>query len=295
MTVDLASLFAANHQRGWLCVLEIDGDGEFSSGADDEVIGASTFKLAVALELYCRAAGHELDLDQRVAFRAERSDSIESSLGEAAWMMMAVSDNAAADALIDRLGADAINARLRRCGLTRTVVRRGVQLEVQAIASELQPYAVAAGFEGWFDLAAGHGGDVDVPARRLRQITVPDDVPSAGRGAPTTPRDMARLVRAIWRDEAGPPAACAQVRELMSHQLVQRLALAFPDRTGVRVAANGGRIPGLVRNDVGAICLPDGRYAAAVFTRADYPFAGDQHLDVTIGQAAALAIQHLRR
>jgi hypothetical protein len=37
-------------------VLEIDGAGECSLGADDVVIGASTLKLAVALELYCRTA-----------------------------------------------------------------------------------------------------------------------------------------------------------------------------------------------------------------------------------------------
>jgi beta-lactamase class A len=41
-------------------------------------------------------------------------------------MMMAVSDNAAADALIDLLGAETITTRLHQDGATHTTVRPGV-------------------------------------------------------------------------------------------------------------------------------------------------------------------------
>lgn len=84
--------------------------------------------------------------------------------------------------------------------------------------------------------------------------------------------------------------ACAQVRELMTHQTVQRLRHAFGDDPDVSVAAKGGRIPGLVRNDVGALSTPHGRHAAAVFARADYPFAGEDGIDAALGHAAAEAI-----
>jgi beta-lactamase class A len=140
-------------------VLEIDGAGECSLGADDVVTGASTFKLAVALELYCRAASDGLDVNQRIAFQADRSIASKASLREAAMMMMTmmtVSDNAAADALIDLLGAETITTRLHQDGATHTTVRPGVQAEVRAITAELDPYAVAAGFDGWHDLCARH-------------------------------------------------------------------------------------------------------------------------------------------
>jgi beta-lactamase class A len=130
--------------------------------------------------------------------------------------------------------------------------------------------------------------------QRLSAVTIPDNVPWQGRGAPTTARDMAVLVRASWPDEAGPPTACAQVRESMSHQVVQRLARAFPDRADISVAAKRGRIPGLIRSDVGAICMPEGRYAAAVFACANHPFAADDTIDATLGQAAAAAIKCLQ-
>ena len=170
------------------CVLEIDGAGECSLGADDVVIGASTLKLALALELYCRAASDGLDVNQRIA-------------------------------------------RLHQGGATHTTVRPGVQAEVPAITAELDPYAVAAGFDGRHDLYARHSSPAGLSGQqqqRLSAVTIPDNVRSQGRGAPTTARDMAVLVRAIWRHEAGPPTACAQVRELMSHQVVQRLARALP-------------------------------------------------------------------
>lgn len=195
--------------------------------------------------------------------------------------------------LIELVGADSINARLRACGLTKTTVRAGVRAEVHDITRELDPYAVSAGFAGWVDMVIRQQDCSNDQRQRLRRVTVPDSVPSHGRGAPTTARDMAMLVRAIWRNDAGPAAACAQVRELMTHQTVQRLAHAFSEDVDVTVAAKGGRIPGLVRNDVGAVCTPHGRYAAAVFARADYPFAGEDRIDVTLGHAAAEAITTL--
>lgn len=95
------------------------------------------------------------------------------------------------------------------------------------------------------------------------------------RGIRTTAREMATLLRLIWRGEAGPAAACAQVRQLMSQQVTrQRLALGFP-RRGVQLAAKSGSLLGAVRNEAGVITMPDGRrYAAAVFTRENQPGAG---------------------
>jgi beta-lactamase class A len=64
---------------------------------------------------------------------------------------MAVSDNAAADVLIDLLGAEAITARLHHAGATHTTVRAGVQAEVQAITTELDP---------WLSPPASTGGSI---------------------------------------------------------------------------------------------------------------------------------------
>ena len=64
------------------------------------------------------------------------------------------------------------------------------------------------------------------------------------RTTSSTPREMTRLLGLIWRDEAGPAAACALVRGLMARQLFwTRLASGFP--ADVRVAGKTGTLPGL--------------------------------------------------
>lgn len=54
------------------------------------------------------------------------SDRLDAALtlGDLAFLMLAVSDNAATNAILDRLGFDGVNAELERLGLRSTVVRR---------------------------------------------------------------------------------------------------------------------------------------------------------------------------
>src|SRR5690348_12183666 len=83
------------------------------------------------------------------------------------------------------------------------------------------------------------------------------------------PSDMTTLLTAIWTDTAGPPAACAFVRDVMARQQnTQRLASGFADGA-ITIAGKTGSIP-FVRNEAGVVSYPDGRrYAVAVFTRSD--------------------------
>jgi beta-lactamase class A len=105
---------------------------------------------------------------------------------------------------------------------------------------------------------------------------------------------MTRLLRGIWRDEAAPAAACAQVRRLMGQQTSYRLAVGFPN--GVSVQAKSGSLMGRIRNEVGVVTYPDGRrYAVAVFTEAYKRAARQPAIDRSIGAVAALAIEHLRQ
>jgi Beta-lactamase enzyme family len=79
---------------------------------------------------------------------------------------------------------------------------------------------------------------------------------------------MATLLRLIWRDEAGPAEACAQVRRMMARQVTrQRLALGFP-RAGVQVAAKSGSLLGVIRNEVGV------RPTEGMFRRWGYSHCG---------------------
>jgi beta-lactamase class A len=101
-----------------------DGDG-----ADEQLPAASTIKLFVASAFW----RSQLDPDELVgeippagsAGLAEHvSPRARLTLGDLALAMLAVSDNAATNFLLDRLGLDAVNEEIAWLGLERTHVRR---------------------------------------------------------------------------------------------------------------------------------------------------------------------------
>jgi beta-lactamase class A len=213
-------------------------------------------------------------------------DETEASVRDLARSMLAVSDNAATDALLDRVGVAAVNAMTAALGLTGTVLTGAIRDLLASVGRDL-------GFPGWreFEAAAEDPAQVADLRRRLPTVAALDPA----RATRTTPRDMTRLLRLIWRDEAGPRAACAPVRSLMATQLTRhRLASGFPE--DVRVSAKSGSLFGVVRNEIGVVQYPDGaRYAVAVFTRAHRPFEAERAINAAIGTAAASAVASLRR
>jgi beta-lactamase class A len=110
--------------------------------ADHVFPAASSIKLAILLELYRQneqavvGAKGKAKLDDTYTF--DPKDLVEDSQVMAgltagvtrvtnrdlAQFMVAVSDNAAANILIDRVGQDNVNAMLRGLGLTKTMLRR---------------------------------------------------------------------------------------------------------------------------------------------------------------------------
>jgi beta-lactamase class A len=102
---------------------------EGHEGGERVVPAASTIKLFVASAFW----RSELDPGEPVetvppagsAGVAEYlSPAARLTLGDLALLMLAVSDNAATNVLIDRLGLDAVNVEISRLGLPRTALRR---------------------------------------------------------------------------------------------------------------------------------------------------------------------------
>jgi beta-lactamase class A len=104
---------------------------------------------------------------------------------------------------------------------------------------------------------------------------------------------MSELLSLVWRDEAGPAEACAEVRRIMALQVwPHRLSSGFPD--GVRVAGKTGTLV-TIRNEAGVVTYPDGgRYAVAVFTLASSLAFQQPAIDAAIGTAARMADDALR-
>ncbi|MFK4600014.1 beta-lactamase class A [Streptomyces pristinaespiralis] len=285
----LRAVFAGAGAEGVLHAVDIDGPGEAGYGADEPVVVASVFKVLLVLEFARQSAAGQLDPRERVRVTSEHRlggwgtggclDDVELSLRDLAHFAMAVSDNTAADLLMERVGTDTVAMLAKELGLENTRIVGGPRQVLESMLEEV-------GARDEREFAAVFP---TLSAAEVRGLGVYDPA----RTNASTPREMTRLLRMVWRGEAGPPEACAQVRELMGRQVFRhRLAAGFGD--GVRVAAKTGTLPGL-HNEVGVAEYPDGgRYAVAVFARTPGLLANRTETDVAIGAAARTAVDLLR-
>ena len=255
-------------------------------------------KVLVVLEAERQFAAGELDPHERVNLSASQRapggagfslyrDDVQTSLRDLVVPTLTISDNVASDALLARVGIRACNGTAESLGLGDTVV-------VSGLGTMIEELVASAGFADWPAYATWLS-----QATREEQTTAQarvrtSDALNPELGTRTTPRDMCRLLRAIWSDQAGPPAACRRVRELMGQQLTKsRLAAGFAPP--IRVSAKSGSLIGLVRNEIGVIEYPDGSwYAAAVFAQVGRRSRGAAAIDALIGQSAATSIGLLR-
>lgn len=95
---------------------------------------ASSIKIAILYELFRQADAGRMSLDTRVPWDASRAvggsgvlfelSSPTLTLRDYATLMIVLSDNTATNVLIDRLGMDAVNARMQSLGAPEIALRR---------------------------------------------------------------------------------------------------------------------------------------------------------------------------
>lgn len=247
------------------------GNGEqVAVNADEPFPMASVFKIPILAELFCRVHEGKESLDGRIALADEMkspgsgvlkelSAGTALRVGDLAMLMIIVSDNTATDILLARLSKDAVNARLRACGLERTTIAMDCR-------------------ELLYDLV-GLSETPDGPeTRRLamerlrrRQIDAHSRVYHDEGVNMTTPREMGRLLELMVREarasgeEPGPLPAevCRRMLDILRRQQVRnRLPLLLPP--GVELAHKTGSLS-RVSNDVGVLETPRGPCVISVF------------------------------
>ncbi|MEU4331922.1 serine hydrolase [Nonomuraea dietziae] len=281
----MRELFEAAGVEGFLHAREVDGVKEVCHGADDPVVLASVFKIPIVLEYARQAADGLLSRTERLPLTMEHrdggigtsgcADEIELSLRDLAHFMMSMSDNAATDALLERVGLERVNATLAELGLKNTRLVGDCRVLLGSVLTEL---------------GAGTLEELEqADPERIRTLSVLDPV----RTSASTPRETTTLLTKIWRDEAGPAEACAEVRQIMGRQIwPHRLSSGFGDE--VRVSGKTGTIFG-IRNEAGVVEYPDGgRYAVAVYLRPRSLGYRLPAADAVIGAAARRAVDELR-
>ncbi|MEU9002771.1 serine hydrolase [Streptomyces sp. NPDC048551] len=286
----LQAVFDEAQVEGFLHARDIDTGREVALRADAPVIVASIRKIPIALAYARRAAAGQLDRAARHTITAVNREGggigtdsclhdVTMSTRDLAFFMLSMSDNAATDTLMEILGVDHVRVLAAELGCPRMPVGRYGDL--------WDPV--------WEELGIDPGDDIDaqlekVSEERIRGLAMLDPT----RSASSTPREITSLLTAIWRDEAGPAEACAEVRDLMGRQLsTHRLIAGFDNE--VKVAAKNGSLWGVL-NEAGVVEYPDGgRYAVAVFLRTPQLGGRNPAADAAIARAARAAVDHLRR
>ncbi|MFE0774243.1 serine hydrolase [Streptomyces sp. NPDC058861] len=286
----LQAIFDEARVEGFLHARDIDTGREVALRADAPVIVASLRKIPIALAYARLAAAGRLHRAARHTITAVNREGggigtdsclhdVTMSTRDLAFFMLSLSDNAATDKLMEVLGTDHVRALAAELGCPRMPVGRYRDL--------WDPV--------WEELDIDPGGDIDaqletVSEERIRDLTMLDPT----RSASSTPREITSLLTAIWRDEAGPAEACAEVRDLMGRQLSpHRLVAGFDNE--VKVAAKNGSLWGVL-NEAGVVEYPDGgRYTVAVFLRTPHLSGRNPAADAAVARAARAAVDHLRR
>jgi len=286
MNARIEAAFQRAGVTGHLHAVDLDTGREIGLRAGEAVVIASVFKLPLLVAFYRRAAAGLLDPAEPVVVRADpRSggstgvsvfqDEARVSLRDLAALMITISDNTAADALFARVGTAEVNAAMADLGLRDTHIVG----DCADLAQSMLADSGASDLDSLWALLAEPG-----MAARLRAL-------DPARTSRSTPRDLTRLLSAVWRDEvpAGP-----EIRRLLGLQVwPHRLASGFPF-DDVRVSGKTGTML-TIRNEVGLVEYPDGgRYAVAVCTRSATVAAVQPAADAVIGTAARLAVDALR-
>ena len=269
-----------------------DGE-EIAVNADRPFPMASVFKIPILTELMFRVHAAQDSFEDRVMLTdamktpgsgvlKELSAGMALTVGDLATLMIIISDNTATDILLERVTKEAVNARLRMCGLERTSVTMNCR-------------------ELLYDLV-GLGTAPDTPetrrlaADRLRRREVDPDsrVYKDERANMTTPREMGALLEQIVRPTLNgggpglPVEVCRQILAVMRRQQVRdRLPLFLP--AAAEVAHKTGSFS-RVSNDAGILYAPQGQCIIAIFTK---DLADDFKGRLAIGQVGRAAFEAL--
>lgn len=294
----LRSIFSAVGCEGTLLAVREAGSATVELAADQPVIAASVIKVLVAVTVERRFATGHIDPVQRVLLRpAGRTagpvgfslydDDVDVSARDLVVAMLTLSDNAAADALLGLVGLSACNETAAALGLSDTYMAADM-------ATTIDSFGHAAGFASWSELLAAAAAASAEEHAALDAAVEGAPALHPATGTRTTARDMCRLLRAIWADEAAAPESCARLRRILRQQLTRdRLASGFAPP--VSVAAKSGGLLGVIRNESGVVEYPDGdRYFVSVFTRRLSASVVPAEVNACIGRAAAVAVEMLR-
>jgi beta-lactamase class A len=215
----------------------------YSLQGDEPVRTASTIKLPIMIEAFSEAAEGKLKLTEPLRISADEKVSgsgilqdlsVDSlPLRDLLMLMITLSDNTATNLILERIGGNAVNARMATLGLKNTRVMRkilGDGNKLKATPSGITDEGAKAENKRW----------------------------GIGR---SSPREMVQLLEMLYRGESINKQASANMLEILKKQRDHN-GIARDIKDAV-VANKSGALDAL-RSDVGIVYTPRGPIAMAI-------------------------------
>lgn len=260
------------------CVRDLATGEEIGARQDEMFPMASVCKVPILATAYRLVDAGKLDLTERVELTDARrcfgsgllnffDGGLNPSLRDLLHLMIIVSDNAATDIILERVGGPAaVTAAMRELGIDAIRVDRTIRELLGAYFTALEPKLEGICYGEWEEREAAIPGlkernkDLEVIYASVIAATTGCDLAS--------PRAMARLCGMIARNECAGAESCEQMLEIMRRQQLNgRLPRhlppfwQFPHKTGTLGT-------GVVVNDAGVLYHSEAPVAAvAVFCR----------------------------
>jgi beta-lactamase class A len=247
--------------------------------ADAPVPTASTIKLPVMVELFAQANEGKLDWNQKLELtdRDKVSGSgvlTELSGGDALpirdlmHLMIVVSDNTATNLILDRIGGNAVNARMAQLGLKQTAVMRKIMQPKIFPNAGTNPQP-----EGLTDEGKKPGND------------------RWGTGR-SCPRDMVAILEKLYRDELVSKAASQEMISVLKRQ--QDHEGVGRDMTNTVIAGKSGALDHL-RSNVAIVYSPYGPVAMGITVNniPEVNYGVDNPGNLLISALSAILVEEL--
>ncbi|MEW5901777.1 MAG: class A beta-lactamase [Acidobacteriota bacterium] len=257
-----------------IAVKHLESGQSLEVNAGDSFPMASVFKLPILVEVMAQITEGRLSLDDEVAVRKAdqhfgsglisslTAPGLKLSVRNLVQLMMMISDNSATDILLEKIGVENVNKRLRESGIEGISVNRSCQeLIMDYTGLDYQKY------KGWTldQLATEYEKTRDRNPDAFRE-----NIRKFSRDLrdQSTPAAMNSLLEKIFKTQLLDQASCDFMISVMLRCQTGEARLRGDLPEGTAVAHKTGTIAGTV-NDSGIIYLPDGlgHIAIAVFTK----------------------------
>ncbi|MDN5724882.1 MAG: class A beta-lactamase-related serine hydrolase [Propionibacteriales bacterium] len=287
VTRDIAQLLRRSGLWGGFDAANLDTGERIELRPDRLMPMASVAKLPAALVVLDRFATGRIDPATPVdLLPADRSPGptgvsslehpVQMAYGDLVRQSLAVSDNAAADALFEVCPPREVTRQLRAWGIRGLTLRHPMRAIHQAMQDFGDPQValeltVQAGTDG-----GGH------PISEL----------DARRANAGSAQALVHLLKRVWNDDIGAPGVAATLRERLGHK-AGRIRM-YPDLVTDAVAfrSKTGTFLNL-RHEVGVVETEGQRIAVAALTASLVPAFVQPEAEAAIGQSARWAVEAL--